>query len=38
MLKKRFIMSNGELRQALMSPVEKVTITINRKACDRLSI
>ena len=38
MSKKRFIMSNGELTQATMSPMEKVTITVNRKACNRFSI
>lgn len=38
MSKKRFIVPNGELTQAPMSPMEKVTITVNRKACNRFSI
>ena len=32
--KKRFIFSNGELRQAPRSPVENVVITVNRRECD----
>ena len=38
MSKKCFIVSNGELTQAPMSPMEKVTITVNRKVCNRFSI
>ena len=38
MSRKRFIVSNGKLGQAPMSPVEKLIITINRKACDQLGI
>lgn len=36
--KKRFICSNGELKQAPMSPVKNVLITVNRRACDRHNI
>lgn len=36
--KKRFIFSNGKLKQAPMSPVENVIITVNRRACDRFNI
>ena len=36
--RKRFIVSNGALVQATMSPIEKLIITINRKACDQFSI
>lgn len=38
MSRKCFIVSNGVLRQATMSPIEKLTITINRKACDQFGI
>lgn len=38
MSRKRFIVSNGKLGQAPMSPVEKLVITINRKACDQFGI
>ena len=38
MSKKRFIVSNGEITQAPMSPMEKVAFTVNRKACNRFSI
>lgn len=33
-----FIFSNGKLKQAPMSPVENVIITVNRRACDRFNI
>lgn len=36
--KKRFICSNGELKQAPMSPVEDVLIKVNRRACERHDI
>ena len=38
MSRKRFIVSSGALVQATMSPIEKLIITINRKACDQFSI
>ena len=38
MSKKCFIMSNSGLEQAPLFLVHKVTITINRKVCDKFSI
>ena len=38
MSRNRLIVSNGELGQAPMSPVEKCIITINRKAYDQFGI
>ena len=34
--KKCFIVSNGILVQATMSPIEKLIITSNRNACDQI--
>ena len=36
--KKRLICSNGVLKQAHVSPVENVLITVNMRACDRHNI